>query len=684
VILFNWKDSLQVDRILNLLAVFARAARGIKLTQADGSNPFGHLHLYVALSLFRRLRVNSNLASHFNRVFRDWCFAASTPEEVYRDLFTSEVGGSDEVEVRNSARSEVIVAFESITVWLLPVPVERAASLKEALHISQLSESFTTKLHELRGTLLEQLKRPTTFHGQSVTARLLLRVVPTIANTLNDGQVVVPESIYLGIVRTDAKRIRQEVRQSVLSIIQAQVATDAWTSSEDMQRELQLKCDQAIEDGLAGMQSAPTAIARKVRDSTEQFAREEITSAVLANDEKLQCRLTKMVDNCKLSLAQNFSRIEGDIPVTMQTLEKEWGVLTEAEQSKIRLLALGCNAETELNQISAYASELLRQLEEANEAAVHALMSEAQTLIQSSFQKLLSDIDALLQESQPVGRQSVMHFADSSLVKICKQLHDFASSFDSAFDQRIQAQLDSQKVLVIDYVESKYDMVVHHILSDCRSKALEHLYSEAHRTLSVLLPTTELQIQCTVGDEVTRIQALVAGAVHGWTVRDDAVQAVYSAIADMGTTVRSIHTCFHCISHSYRCLWCVQLVKGYIILNQTHQNGVAVAAQNELIEYQGLREQIAATFQQEVEGMGLPTDDSKIDAAFELSHKTVVALFLSSKATIVDVKPLQARLAQDSKFLVENYKLLNLHARDRGLKRLAVEGISLCAFFLPQ
>lgn len=49
VVIFNWKDSLQADRILNLLAVLARAAQGIELADGDSVKVFGHLHLYVPL-----------------------------------------------------------------------------------------------------------------------------------------------------------------------------------------------------------------------------------------------------------------------------------------------------------------------------------------------------------------------------------------------------------------------------------------------------------------------------------------------------------------------------------------------------------------------------------------------------------------------------------------------------------
>lgn len=50
--IFNWKDSLQPDRMLNLLAVLARAAQGIELADGDNTKVFGHLHMYVVCCTF--------------------------------------------------------------------------------------------------------------------------------------------------------------------------------------------------------------------------------------------------------------------------------------------------------------------------------------------------------------------------------------------------------------------------------------------------------------------------------------------------------------------------------------------------------------------------------------------------------------------------------------------------------
>lgn len=63
VVLFNWKDSLQADRMLNLLAVLARAAQGIELAEGDNSKVFGHLHMYVHCFLLIIMVLNSPYAN---------------------------------------------------------------------------------------------------------------------------------------------------------------------------------------------------------------------------------------------------------------------------------------------------------------------------------------------------------------------------------------------------------------------------------------------------------------------------------------------------------------------------------------------------------------------------------------------------------------------------------------------
>lgn len=106
-IIFNWKDSVQKDKILNLLGVMTTAAEGVDLsaraegyTQShsdsdgdSGGKPFSHLHI----------------------VFRDWNFVDTTRDAVLHDILDTETNVSpldkEGAIVRNKARKDLKAAF---------------------------------------------------------------------------------------------------------------------------------------------------------------------------------------------------------------------------------------------------------------------------------------------------------------------------------------------------------------------------------------------------------------------------------------------------------------------------------------------------------------------------------------------------------------------------------------------
>lgn len=51
--------------------------------------------------------------------------------------------------LRNQVRGAVTAAFESITVWLLPPPVEQVAALRKELVASDLSAEFKAQVGDL-------------------------------------------------------------------------------------------------------------------------------------------------------------------------------------------------------------------------------------------------------------------------------------------------------------------------------------------------------------------------------------------------------------------------------------------------------------------------------------------------------------------------------------------------------
>lgn len=110
-VIFNWKDSIQKDRILNQLSVLAEAAKSID--NADLDREAGSV-----------MQADKPLFGHLHIVFRDWSFADSDGEAVKQDLFAHEcssdptnISRSREAILRDHARDAILRAFCSVHVW---------------------------------------------------------------------------------------------------------------------------------------------------------------------------------------------------------------------------------------------------------------------------------------------------------------------------------------------------------------------------------------------------------------------------------------------------------------------------------------------------------------------------------------------------------------------------------------
>ncbi|KAF0710804.1 hypothetical protein As57867_005454, partial [Aphanomyces stellatus] len=191
VVIFNWKDSLQADRILNLLAVLAKAAQNVELAEGETRKVFGHLHI----------------------IFRDWNFVNTSAAEVHDTLFKKEKGVSKEISNRNLARLELVEAFDSINIWLFPLPVSSTAQLSEKIRFEQLQPSFQSKLRDFRTRVSEQLQDPMLFNQQPLTGHTLAEMMPLFAESLNDNRVIMPESIYSSMRRAEGKKMQQTAEQ---------------------------------------------------------------------------------------------------------------------------------------------------------------------------------------------------------------------------------------------------------------------------------------------------------------------------------------------------------------------------------------------------------------------------------------------------------------------------------------
>ena len=94
------------------------------------------------------------------------------------------------VTARNNARQELLDAFQSIDIWLFPVPVESSGAMSDRIDFNTVSERFWSKLKEMRSTLVQQLSTPTLFAGEPMNGDQMSFVVPAVVKVLNEGQIV--------------------------------------------------------------------------------------------------------------------------------------------------------------------------------------------------------------------------------------------------------------------------------------------------------------------------------------------------------------------------------------------------------------------------------------------------------------------------------------------------------------
>ena len=214
-VLFNWRDSLQKDRMLDLLGVMCRAATSVQVggdgsgsssssSSATTSKPFGHLHI----------------------VFRDWNFEGDVPS-VKQQLLGLESeqsggggglgGGGSDASKRNAVRRSLQSAFESVSIWLLPSPVEKTKDLHKVLTPDMLSAEFNVEVKSLRAKLCGQLAEgPRTWSGQALTGPKLAQLIPMVADALNKDGLVLPCSAFESMLRAELSAAKAKAEEGVV------------------------------------------------------------------------------------------------------------------------------------------------------------------------------------------------------------------------------------------------------------------------------------------------------------------------------------------------------------------------------------------------------------------------------------------------------------------------------------
>lgn len=197
--IFNWKGDLQKDHILSTLGIMTRAARNVATDSSDtassssGSSAgtvrkkFGHLHI----------------------VFRDWQSVNSDEASTFNALFGIE--NTVEGSTRDQIRSDVMESFESIRVWLFDAPSELVSDLKKKLTIDRTSVTFRGQIRNLRNALSTQLREPTILFGnQPLIGKAYGTMIGLIADSLNRGEVVLPSSAYISMMRMEVDKIKTD------------------------------------------------------------------------------------------------------------------------------------------------------------------------------------------------------------------------------------------------------------------------------------------------------------------------------------------------------------------------------------------------------------------------------------------------------------------------------------------
>jgi hypothetical protein len=389
VVIFNWKDSLQKDAILNLLGVMIMAAEGIKLgEQQEGSGGGGE---------------SGPKFEHLHIVFRDWNFIDVSEDEVFADLFDVETeppGGvstthGDGTGLRNKARADLLRTFASIRVHLFPAPVASTADLATKIRFHMLTPRFRGKLAALRSAISVQLaeggvrlggaatnqivaaNQPQQQRQGGLTAGGMADILPMIVGALNDGSTVLPRPLLAsmllarldGLVKSlrlrldkgiDAIRTQITGGKGVGGDGEEQEQADPYPLiREETQAELDgviaallSKFDKLVYDGtggggMGGMGALfDPAVVIASRDSLEAYSKREVRQLLALNEQMQQLLqfMTEQVSTAETEAVREFENECAALTIKInadQPKPADLKLLHSSEGLHISALALG-------------------------------------------------------------------------------------------------------------------------------------------------------------------------------------------------------------------------------------------------------------------------------------------------------------------------------------------------------
>ncbi|KDO20609.1 hypothetical protein SPRG_21222 [Saprolegnia parasitica CBS 223.65] len=497
VVIFNWKDSLQADRMLNLLAVLAKAAQNVELADGDNRKVFGHLHI----------------------VFRDWNFVNTTPEQVYDTLFKKEKGGDKEVGNRNLARHELVDAFESIQVWLFPSPVVSTAQLSERIRFDQLQPSFQTQMRDLRKTLSNQLKTPMQFNDHTLTGPVLSEMIPLVAEILNDNRVIMPESIYASMRRAEAKKKQRECEEEMQRMCDALLQSETLVSTTAFSSQATDALMGLLGSTMQSLQKYPEDVVEECKKGLHLFLERQVDASAKANNELVLVHFQTLMEKASDSLSALFRELEDRLPLAPADLS------TTCDQTLAKVTAplLECPTSTamtyhgEIRRLQQQAAVFKERLQHSNERKIRMRTADLQAKLSKATLELKAKGVAWLDKRIQAKAPFTIAMLEAQLTQWLEAI-EMPPRNDALDDFDVRQELRVFFTQLLEDLKRQYTLHVRHVLHQFHVDAKAALEREIHRSLGdKTLPMEDAQLVSVIHKAKDRVVTEAAEAMQGWS-----------------------------------------------------------------------------------------------------------------------------------------------------------------------
>jgi len=390
-VIFNWRDSLQKDKLLDMLGVMCRSALSVKLNDENDQNhgsggggggfakPFGHLHI----------------------VFRDWNYDGDK-HSIEKQLLGIETEDKEDSIRRNTVRRQLMKAFESVTICLLPLPVEKTKDMKKVLTNDILSSEFNDAVNEVRQGICEQLvSGPRLWSNKPLTGPKISKLVPYIADALNEGKQVLPCSAFQSMIRGELSTLKSESEVALKSFL---------TKTRE---EMSQNASQSIHQFLSDIKTSPILKndAIKCSNRIDEFRNElqekwrnELTEILTDIENQYKDKVMIITDDNKVIQEQidlfHNEQIDKQYSLTLTQLHRDAMWPFAVASGRVRL-------EVQYNDLYDHLptpqAELIQTLDDLLASITHELSSFSElkinkTEIDNSLESLKDKAQLLLQE----------------------------------------------------------------------------------------------------------------------------------------------------------------------------------------------------------------------------------------------------------------------------------------------